>query len=108
MSAKNLQDSTNAGRKPWKTPVLLSLRAGAGEPFVVDLGRAVDSTRDQHMGAVERVVGRILAMLPSREAYQFWHDGAGSSLVALGSVAAAILPILVCVERDACRLSPRT
>jgi hypothetical protein len=53
-------------------------------------------------------IGRILAMLPSREAYQFWHDGAGSSLVALGSVAAAILPILVCVERDACRLSPRT
>ena len=52
-------------------------------------------------------IARILAMLPSREAYVFWHDGAGSSLVALASVAAAILPILLCVERSACRLSPR-
>lgn len=50
-------------------------------------------------------IARILAMLPSREAYLFWHDGTGSAVVALGSVAAAILPILLCVERDACRLS---
>lgn len=38
MSAKNLQDSTNAGRKPWKTPVLLSLRAGAAENGVGSKG----------------------------------------------------------------------
>jgi uncharacterized protein YtpQ (UPF0354 family) len=42
----------------------LSLRSGAGEPFTVDLGRAVDSTRDQPASAVERVVQRIVSMLP--------------------------------------------
>ncbi|MDP4005183.1 hypothetical protein [Methylobacterium sp. NEAU K] len=47
-------------------------------------------------------VARILAMLPSREAFVFWHDGAGSSLVALTSVLAAIVPILLCVEGRAC------
>lgn len=52
-------------------------------------------------------VARILAMLPSREAFVFWHDGAGSSLVAFGSVLAAIVPILLCVEGRPCRLSPQ-
>ncbi|MDN3571784.1 hypothetical protein [Methylobacterium longum] len=52
-------------------------------------------------------VTRILAMLPSHEAYFFWHDGSGSTLVALSSLAAAIVPILISVERSACRLSPR-
>ena len=52
-------------------------------------------------------IARILAMLPSREAYLFWHDGAGSSLVALSSVAAAIVPVLLCVEGSACRPGPR-
>ena len=51
-------------------------------------------------------VTRILAMLPSREAYLFWHDGAGATVVALGSVAAAIVPILLRVERGACRPMP--
>ncbi|MCJ2023830.1 hypothetical protein [Methylobacterium sp. J-067] len=51
-------------------------------------------------------VTRILAMLPSREAYLFWHDGSGATVVALGSVAAAIVPILLCVERGACRPMP--
>lgn len=50
-------------------------------------------------------IARILAMLPSREAFLFWHDGAGSSLVALASVAAAIVPILLHVERRACELN---
>lgn len=47
-------------------------------------------------------IARILAMLPSREAFLFWHDGAGSTLVALASVAAAIVPILLHVEGRAC------
>lgn len=51
-------------------------------------------------------VTRILAMLPSREAYLFWHDGSGATVVALGSVAAAIVPILLRVERGACRPTP--
>lgn len=51
-------------------------------------------------------VTRILAMLPSREAYLFWHDGSGATVVALGSVAAAIVPVLLRVERGACRPTP--
>jgi uncharacterized protein YtpQ (UPF0354 family) len=35
------------------------------EPFRVDLRRAVDSTREQNHQAVERVVGRLVSMLPS-------------------------------------------
>ncbi|SFM52664.1 hypothetical protein [Methylobacterium pseudosasicola] len=53
-------------------------------------------------------VSRLLLMLPSREAFIFWHDGAGSSLVALASVVAAIAPILTCVEGRTCQPSPRT
>lgn len=47
-------------------------------------------------------VARILAMLPSREAYHHWHDGSGSSLVALASVAAMIGPTLFWIEERAC------
>ncbi|MCJ2122854.1 hypothetical protein [Methylobacterium sp. J-077] len=45
---------------------------------------------------------RILAMLPAAEAYRYWHDGAGSVTVALVSVAASLLPIVVHVERSPC------
>lgn len=48
-------------------------------------------------------IARILVMLPSREAYLFWHDGTGSTFVALTSVLAAILPILYCLESRTCR-----
>ncbi|MCJ2123137.1 hypothetical protein [Methylobacterium sp. J-077] len=51
---------------------------------------------------------RILLMVPSRETFIFWHDGAGSSVVALASVLAAIAPILLGAERRTCPLSPRT
>lgn len=51
-------------------------------------------------GVITINVARILAMLPSREAYLFWHDGAGASLVALASVSAAILPVLIRTERS--------
>ena len=44
-------------------------------------------------------IGRILAMLPSSEAYAFWHDGSGSSYSALASVLASVLPILLYVEK---------
>jgi hypothetical protein len=50
-------------------------------------------------------IARILAMLPSQAAYVFWHDGTGSTLVAFASVAASILPVVVCLERRACRPS---
>lgn len=53
-------------------------------------------------------VTRILLMLPSREAFIFWHDGAGSSLVALASVLAVIAPILLYVEGRTCQPSPQT
>lgn len=43
-------------------------------------------------------VARILAMLPSQGVYLFWHDGSGASVVALGSVLAAIVPIVLCIE----------
>ena len=39
--------------------------ASLPEPFAVDLRRAVDSTREQDHAAVERVVGRLVSMLPS-------------------------------------------
>jgi hypothetical protein len=51
-------------------------------------------------------VTRILLMLPSREAYIFWHDDAGSSLVALISVLAAVVPVLLHAEGRTCQLSP--
>jgi hypothetical protein len=46
-------------------------------------------------------IARVLAMVPSREAYAFWHDGSGSAYVALASAAASVLPILIRVERRA-------
>lgn len=42
---------------------------------------------------------RILAMIPSPEAYHFWHDEAGSVAVALAAVAASLVPIMIQVER---------
>ncbi|WP_409568444.1 hypothetical protein [Methylobacterium sp. J-072] len=50
-------------------------------------------------------IARILAMLPSAEAYRDWHDGVGSVTVALVSVAASLLPIVVHVERTPCPLA---
>ena len=44
-------------------------------------------------------IARILAMLPSPAAYHFWHDEAGSVAVALASIAASVLPIVVQIER---------
>jgi hypothetical protein len=44
-------------------------------------------------------VARVLAMLPSRDAYLYWHDGTGSVFVALASVAASLLPIVIHVDR---------
>jgi hypothetical protein len=44
-------------------------------------------------------IARILAMLPSPEAYHFWHDEAGSVAVALASVVASVLPVVVQIER---------
>lgn len=46
-------------------------------------------------------VARILAMLPSPDAYRFWHDGSGSVLVAVASVAASVAPVILHVERTA-------
>ncbi|MCJ2108482.1 hypothetical protein MKK70_24540 [Methylobacterium sp. E-041] len=48
-------------------------------------------------------VARILAMLLSREAYTFWHDEGGSTLVALGSIVVAIAPTLIYIEGRVCR-----
>ena len=45
-------------------------------------------------------MARILAMVPSRDAYQFWHDGSGAAFVALVSLAASVLPIMIRIERD--------
>lgn len=50
-------------------------------------------------------IARILAMLPSAEAYHYWHDGAGSVTVALVSVAVSLLPIVIHVERSPCPVS---
>lgn len=47
-------------------------------------------------------IARILVMLPSRDAYAYWHDEAGSVTVALASVAASLLPIVIYVERSQC------
>lgn len=46
-------------------------------------------------------VARVLAMVPSRDAYLYWHDGTGSVIVALASAAASILPIMIRIERSA-------
>jgi len=51
---------------------------------------------------------RILAMLPSREAFHFWHDHLGSSLVALSSVVAMIVPALLWIEERGCVPSRRS
>lgn len=44
-------------------------------------------------------IARILAMVPSRDAYTFWHDGSGAAFVALVSLAASVLPIMIRIER---------
>lgn len=50
---------------------------------------------------------RILAMLPSPAAYQYWHNETGSVLVVLASAAASVLPIIIQVERTSCPTSLR-
>ena len=44
-------------------------------------------------------MARVLAMVPSQHAYYFWHDGSGSAMVALASVAASVVPIMTRIER---------
>lgn len=44
-------------------------------------------------------IARVLAMVPSQSAYLFWHDGTGSIIVALASVAASVIPIMIRIER---------
>ena len=39
-------------------------------------------------------VARILLMIPSREAYLFWHEGVGSALAACATVLACALPVV--------------
>ncbi|GJE40415.1 hypothetical protein [Methylobacterium persicinum] len=51
-------------------------------------------------------IARILAMLPSSAAYQFWHNGTGSVFVAVASAAASVLPIVVQIERTPCPAPP--
>jgi len=46
-------------------------------------------------------VARILAMVPSKDAYAFWHDGSGAAIVALVSLAASVLPIMIRLEQQA-------
>lgn len=46
-------------------------------------------------------IARVLAMVPSRDAYLYWHDGTGSIIVALTSAAASIIPIVIRIERSA-------
>lgn len=46
-------------------------------------------------------IARVLAMVPSPHAYHFWHDGSGSALVALASVAASVVPLMIRIERGA-------
>jgi hypothetical protein len=46
-------------------------------------------------------IARILAMLPSQDAYLYWHDGTGSVLVALAAVVASVGPMIVQIERAA-------
>lgn len=48
---------------------------------------------------------RILAMLPSPVAYEYWHNGTGSVLVVVASAAASVLPIVLQVERTSCPVS---
>ena len=85
--------------------VWLSIFKIAGQPA----GRAALGALATSFGLVVTInVARILAMLPSREAYQVWHDGSGSSLVALASVVAMIGPALFRIENRACVPSDRS
>lgn len=45
-------------------------------------------------------IARVLAMVPSQDAYHFWHDGSGSAVVALASAAASVVPIMIRAERQ--------
>lgn len=47
-------------------------------------------------------IARILIMLPSPADYHFWHDETGSVVVALISVVASIIPIVIHIERTPC------
>lgn len=79
--------------------VWLSILKIADQP----VGRAALGALATSFGLVVAInVARILAMLPSREAYHFWHDDAGSSLVALASVVAMIVPALVLSREPPC------
>ena len=50
-------------------------------------------------------IARILLMLPSFEAYHFWHNAEGSTAMALASVLASVVPIMLYVERRPCLTS---
>ena len=79
--------------------VWLSILKIADQP----VGRAALGALATSFGLVVAInVARILAMLPSREAYHFWHDDAGSSLVPLASVVAMIVPALVSSREPPC------
>jgi uncharacterized protein YtpQ (UPF0354 family) len=62
----------------------LSLASSDQQPFDVDLQRAVDSTREQAQPAVERVVARLVSMLP----------GASSPALSFAAVRDRLLPRL--------------
>ena len=47
-------------------------------------------------------IARILLMLPSPEAYQFWHNAHGSTATALASVLASVVPIMLYVGTGSC------
>ena len=76
-------------------------------------GRAVDRAALLALAAsaalvVAANVARILLMLPSAEAYAYWHDGGGSTLAALATASAAVVPVLLALElrRPAARVAP--
>lgn len=79
--------------------VWLSIVKIADQP----VGRATLAALATSFGLVVAInVARILAMLPSREAYHFWHDDSGSSLVALVSILAMIAPALLWTKERGC------
>lgn len=54
---------------------------GLGDPFEVDLGRAVESTRDQGPEAVTAVVAKLLALLPGAASRPSRFDDVRAQLV---------------------------
>lgn len=67
----------------------LAARAG-GEPFQVDLTRAVESTASQHQAAVDRVVSRLVSMLPGAAAVELDLEAARMRLLPRLSAAGAL------------------